>query len=143
MTRGFNLWLITFLVQIIIVCAGGYLGLFSLLYNHDVTFLGFTILFSWICLSLSIGYTTYIGQEVSDLQKYFANNFMSIGLAATMIAMLVIFSAFFSLNLQDTESLKKLIVIVATGMVSALGPSLCGLSSSLFANLQIKLVSRK
>lgn len=141
--KTFNIWLLTFLLQAIIIIVSGYAGLFNLLYLHDVTYLGFTALFLWLLLSLSIGYNTFFKTPLSEIQWFASDALMGLGLAATMTGLIIVFSSFFSLNLTDLESVKALVKTVAIGMVSALGPSLCGLIGSYFSKMQLILVDKK
>lgn len=140
--KSFNIWLLTFLLQSIVIVIAGYFGLFSLLFLHDVTYLGFTGLSIWALLSASIGYKTFKDEQPTELQYFLSDALMGLGLAATMIGLIVVFSSFFTLNLTDMDSVKAMIKVVATGMVSALGPSLCGLIGSYFSKAQLIIVSK-
>jgi len=120
-------------------------GLFSALYEADISKLSFLIIFIFTITSAYIGHITYRlykGMSISESEVtvcwFFADECQTIGLIGTVIGFLVMLGlAFVNLNVEDTASIQASIVLMTLGMSSALTTTLVGMAASILLKLQL------
>lgn len=143
MSKSFNLWLLTFLIQAIIILTAGYLGFFKMLWLHDITFLGFGAIFLWLAASISVGFRSYNERNSEDWQWFTSEQFMYIGLLGTAIGLVHGLSALYGLNPSDTTSTMSKMLVFVTGIASALLVTITSIITSSFLKIQLVIIDHR
>ena len=132
-------------VAVIMVVAAGvasYFGGVAFLLANDFTYISFAILAILTIFTIRSLYQTYFANfETSESQWFVADAVLSMGMVGTLAGFLVVlYSTFVGLDVGDTESMKRAIEILATGMGTALLTSLVGLVASLIMKFQLVII---
>jgi len=138
MTQKFLIWWLVVVVQVIAVGIGIYYGAIPFLIENDVTKLSFVIFAMWFFTSASIGYKIFKKEEDFDKPWFVAESCMTVGMIGTVIGfMWMLGSSFQEIDPSNIESMRQVIVDMASGMSTALLTTLCGLLAGLFIKVQI------
>ena len=141
MTKRFMYWWLVTVIQAILVGITIYFGSIEFLWNTDVTKLSFLTISLWIVASGINGYTSYRTKTNYDAPWFIAESCMTVGMIGTVIGfMLMLGSSFVNIDPSDIESMKQVIVDMASGMSTALLTTLTGLIASLFLKIQITVL---
>lgn len=143
-------WWTTFSVLYTAIGTALYLGLAKNIYQTDLTFISFVTLVLGLIGSLFVGRAarTRTSDPVSVTRraryirhaKWISELCTSLGLLGTIIGLVITLgSAFQNVDVSSSESLKRVIVVMGTGMGTALYTTLCGLVSFLVIQVQIRL----
>ena len=138
MIKFWKIWTITVLM-LIATGVGIFLGAHTFILENDFTYISFVnigILYTATAVALFKAFRKNF--ETSDTQWFWADNVLSLGMLGTLAGFLmVLYSTFQGLDVGDTESMKKAIETLATGMGTALLTSLVGLISSILMKFQL------
>lgn len=138
MTQKFLIWWLVVVVQMIAVGIGIYYGAIPFLIENDVTKLSFVIFAMWFFTSAYIGYKIFKKEEDFDKPWFVAESCMTVGMIGTVIGfMWMLGSSFQEIDPSNIESMRQVIVDMASGMSTALLTTLCGLLAGLFIKVQI------
>lgn len=138
MTQKFLIWWLVVVVQVIAVGIGIYYDAIPFLIENDVTKLSFVIFAMWFFTSASIGYKIFKKEEDFDKPWFVAESCMTVGMIGTVIGfMWMLGSSFQEIDPSNIESMRQVIVDMASGMSTALLTTLCGLLAGLFIKVQI------
>jgi len=138
MTQKFLIWWLVVVVQVIAVGIGIYYGAIPFLIENDITKLSFVIFAMWFFTSASIGYKIFKKEEDFDKPWFVAESCMTVGMIGTVIGfMWMLGSSFQEIDPSNIESMRQVIVDMASGMSTALLTTLCGLLAGLFIKVQI------
>ena len=138
MTKFFTVW--TVLVSLVVAMYVGYhFDAHLFLLENDFTYISF------VNITLLLGFTLVCAaqsflknNETTDMQWFLADGVLSLGMVGTLAGFLmVLYSTFQGLDVSDTESMKKAIETLATGMGTALLTSLVGLVASIVMKFQL------
>ena len=138
MTQMFLIWWWVVVVQVIALGIGIYYGAIPFLIENDITKLSFVIFAMWFFTSASIGYKVFREEEDFDKPWFVAESCMTVGMIGTVIGfMWMLGSSFQEIDPSNIESMRQVIVDMASGMSTALLTTLCGLLAGLFLKVQI------
>lgn len=138
MTQKFLIWWLVVVVQVIALGISIYYGAIPFLIENDVTKLSFVIFAMWFFTSASIGYKIFKQEEDFDKPWFVAESCMTVGMIGTVIGfMWMLGSSFQEIDPSNIESMRQVIVDMASGMSTALLTTLCGLLAGLFLKVQI------
>lgn len=143
-------WFIIVLSVFGLIATGSY-GLLSKLWVVDITKISFIILFIYICISLFIGYMTYVcdnpntsTEKINDMRGYLPAGWFSsaamaeLGMVGTVIGFMIMLGpAFANINIADPTSTQQTLASMAIGMGTALTTTLVGLVCSLLTKMQL------
>jgi hypothetical protein len=138
MIRFWQIWSV-FVLMVIASYAGYYYGAIDFIYNNDFTYISIvnlSILYLFTLVNLYKAYSQVT--EASDNQWFMSDAVLSLGMVGTLSGFLVVlYSTFEGLDPSNTESMKKAIETLASGMGTALLTSLVGLVSSIIMKYQL------
>ena len=138
MTQKFLIWWLVAVVQVIAVGISIFYGIIPFLIENDVTRLSFVIFTMWFFSTASIGYKIYNNEDDFDKPWFVAESCMTVGMIGTVIGfMFMLGSSFQQIDPSNIESMRQVIVDMASGMSTALLTTLCGLLAGLFIKVQI------
>ena len=138
MTKKFLVWWLVAVVQVIAVGIGYYFGAVPFLIENDITKLSFVIFAMWVVSTATVGFKTYTDDEEFDKPWFIAESCMTVGMIGTVIVfILMLGSSFQELDPSNVDSMRRVIVDMASGMSTALLTTLSGLIAGLFIKLQI------
>lgn len=143
MMKKFNVWLLIFCTQSIIILVSFYLGFMKILVESDITNLGLFSILSFFILSLFVGFDVFREQFSKDYQWFVADAFLTVGMLGTIIGLILAFSTFPQLDFSDLASVKGIVSSIATGISTALYTTLVGLILSLFTKIQLVVLGDK
>jgi hypothetical protein len=118
-----------------------HLGFFHEMWEKDQSYIGFSIFAIFAAASGWIGRLTYkeSGKGL-ELGWFLSRHFLTLGMAGTVIGMIMIFSGGFeNFSGGDAGSVQRLILKLSNGLGTALYTTLAGLAS--FALLQAQLLN--
>jgi len=131
-------WWLVFVIQVILVAITVYMGSFQFLWDNDVTKLSFLTTALWILTSLGLGFNIYFKKQDYEPFWFIADACMTIGMIGTVTGfMLMLGSSFKEIDPGNIDSMRRVIVDMASGMSTALLTTLVGLIASLFIKVQI------
>ena len=140
MNKRFLVWWLVVVMQLIGFGIAMWYGAISFLLEHDITKLSFAIIMMWLVATASIGYRSFKGRNDFETPWFLGESCMTVGMVGTVIGfMLMLGSSFTEIDINNVESMKRVIVDMAGGMSTALLTTLCGLVASLFVKVQIIL----
>lgn len=140
MSRSFNLWLLSFLIQAIVIATAGYFGFFKMLWLHDITFLGFAAFTLWFAASITVGTRAYGYKSAEDWQWFTSEQFMYIGLLGTAIGLVHGLTALHGLDPADTTATMAKMLVFVTGIASALLVTISSIVASSFLKIQLVII---
>lgn len=141
-------WLLTVLVLLsTVLCITG--GVFSSIWENDITKLSFVILFLFYIQTTLCGRLTWSLdscrhnsfkfseiKEKTELGWFMSDLFLSIGMIGTVIGFISMLSGFSSLDVDNAETVQDLIKQLGQGMSTALYTTLVGLVCSVLLKIQ-------
>lgn len=141
MIKFFKIWTIA-VVMALATGVGVYFDAHTFIIKNDFTYLSFINLSILFLFTLVALYQTFVKSfKTSDTQWFFADAVLSLGMVGTLAGFLVVlYSTFQGLDVGDTDSMKKAIETLATGMGTALLTSLVGLVASLIMKFQLVII---
>ena len=112
------------------------------LWQADQTKLSFVILLVWFISSISVSYKIFKPYNINEELLWFTSESMiTLGLIGTVSGfLLMLYSAFEGIDVNDINSLTESLNQMATGMSTALTTTLVGLISSLHLKVQLMLL---
>lgn len=141
----FKWWIQTVVVAFAAIIAG-HLGWWEALWDADQTKISILILFLFVLSTLGTGYISKENDQ-ETLEKYqnyiwFGSEAMiTLGMIGTVAGFLILLgSAFESIDVTDTKSLQHVISGMAVGMSTALTTTLVGLIGSVLTKLQMVII---
>jgi len=140
MSKSFNLWLLTFLIQLIFIAMAGYFGFFKMLWIYDITYLGFTAFALWFAASITVGLQAYGLKNAEDWQWFTSEQFMYIGLLGTSIGIVHGLMSLNGLNPADTAATMAKMLEFVRGIASALLVTISTILTSSFLKTQLVVV---
>lgn len=140
MSRSFNLWLLAFLVQAIIILVAGYFGFFKMLFMYDITYLGFSAFVLWLAASVTVGMRAYGYKPAEDWQWFASEQFMYIGLLGTAIGIVHGLTSLVGLDPSDTAATMSKMLQFVTGIASALLVTISTILTSSFMKTQLVII---
>jgi len=141
MMSFWKLWTITVLM-FVGFAFGIYQGTHLFLLENDFTYITFLNLAILVSFTFIVLYKSYQPiKEASDSLWFASDVVLSLGMVGTLLGFLVVlYSTFQGLDVENTESMKTAIETLATGMGTALLTSLVGLSSSIIMKYQLVIL---
>jgi len=141
MIRFWQIWSV-FVLMVVASYVGYYYGAIDFIYNNDFTYISIvniSVLYVFTLVNLYKSYTQV--REASDNQWFMSDAVLSLGMVGTLLGFLVVlYSTFEGLDPSNTESMRKAIETLASGMGTALLTSLVGLISSIIMKYQLVIL---
>lgn len=138
MTQKFLIWWLVAVVQVIAVGVGIFYDAIPFLIENDITKLSFVIIAMWFITSASVGYKVWTQSDDFDKPWFVAESCMTVGMIGTVVGfILMLGSSFMEIDPSNVDSMRRVIVDMASGMSTALLTTLCGLIAGLFIKIQI------
>jgi hypothetical protein len=146
--KVFKRW---FLMSVLVTVAGvalAHFGVIQDIYDTDISRLSSIIAGLYVIGSVLLGYTSYrVGSHHSLTRNtehrlylgwFIAEVMMVLGLAGTVIGFIVLFNGNFKdISFTDPDSIKDIIIAIASGMGVALYTTLVGIFGSLLLKMQL------
>ena len=124
-------WWLFFCISLTTMGVAHYFGMFTELYEKDVTKISFAIIGLYLFTSLYIDSGVGIGWFISE-------SMLALGMIGTVAGfILMLGSSFEGLDVEDVSSLKQTLTEMAIGMSTALYTTLTGLIFSQFTKVQL------
>ena len=144
MIKFLKIWTIA-VIMTVAAGAATYFGGAAFLLANDFTYISFAILAVLVVFTIKSLYQTYFSDfKTSESQWFVADAVLSMGMVGTLAGFLVVlYSTFIGLDVGDTDSMKRAIEVLATGMGTALLTSLVGLVSSLIMKFQLVIIDEE
>jgi hypothetical protein len=136
-------WWIIVCFQILILSLGVFFGVWTHIWEVDVTRISFIIISVWLITTAFAArcHFTDNAQTVKNFLPvgwFLAEACLALGMIGTVAGFLIMLvSAFADINIGDTESMQTVLTSMALGMGTALYTTLVGLVSSLFIKSQL------
>lgn len=144
MINSFLKWWLLVILIVIITSFSAYFNFFQFLIEKDLTNLGIFTLFVFTLSTISIGYKIFNGKNDYDIEWFFSDAVISIGMVGTVIGFIyMLFSVFSDLSLDDPDKMLVVLSEMANGMSTALLTTLIGLISSLFLKFQLVIATKR
>lgn len=140
MSRTFNVWLLSFLIQSLIILTAGYFGFFKMLWLYDITYLAFVAFALWLIASFSAGKRAYGLNSSEDWQWFTSEQFMYLGLLGTAIGIAHGLLGLQGLNPADTTATMAKMLVFVTGIASALLVTISSIVASSFLKVQLVII---
>lgn len=135
-------WWIIVCFQILILSLGVFFGIWTHIWEVDVTRISFIIISIWLVATVFIA-RCHLTSSVTRKQFipvgwFLAETCLALGMIGTVAGFLIMMiSAFTDINIGDTASMQTALASMALGMGTALYTTLVGLVSSLFIKSQL------
>lgn len=144
MVSSFLKWWLLVILIVIITSFSAYFNFFQFLIEKDLTNLGIFTILVFVLSTISIGYKIFSGKDDYDIEWFFSDAVISIGMVGTVIGFIyMLFSVFSDLSLDDPDKMLVILSEMANGMSTALLTTLIGLISSLFLKFQLVIATKK
>jgi NAD/NADP transhydrogenase beta subunit len=144
MNRKFLIWWMIAVMQSIALGIAFYFGAVQFLIDNDVTRLSFVIILMWLVTTIIIGYRSFKNISDFDMPWFVAESCMTVGMVGTVVGfMLMLGSSFAEIDPSNIESMRQVIIDMASGMSTALLTTLSGLVASLFVKVQVVMQEQK
>lgn len=140
MSKSFNIWLLTFLLQSIFLATAGYFGFFKMLWIYDITFLGFLACTLWLAASITVGMRAYGYKMAEDWQWFTSEQFMYIGLLGTSIGIVHGLNSLEGLNPAETAATMSKMLQFVSGIAAALLVTITTIVTSSFMKIQLVVI---
>jgi hypothetical protein len=138
MTQKFLIWWLLAVVQVIAIGIAIFYDAIPFLIENDLTKLSFVIFAMWFFSTASIGHKVWKQEEDFDKPWFVAESCMTVGMIGTVVGfILMLGSSFQQIDPSNVESMRRVIVDMASGMSTALLTTLCGLIAGLFIKVQV------
>ncbi len=120
-------------------------GMFSALWEADISKISFILITMFTTVSSYIGFMTYkqfkemnVSEREVHICWWFADESQTLGLIGTVIGFLIMLTmAFVNLDIENTKSIEDAIKFISIGMGTALVTTLVGMLSSLLLKAQL------
>jgi hypothetical protein len=136
-------WWVIVCFQILILSLGLFFGVWTHIWEVDVTRISFVIIAIWSVTTLFVA-RYHLNSLQSERDKFMpvgwflAETCLALGMIGTVAGFLImLLSAFGSMDIGNTESMQEALSSMALGMGTALYTTLVGLVSSLFIKVQL------
>ena len=136
-------WWIIVCFQILILSLGVFFGVWTHIWEVDVTRISFIIISIWLVATVCIA-RCHLASLPATKERFvpvgwfLAETCLALGMIGTVAGFLImLISAFADINIGDTESMQAALSSMALGMGTALYTTLVGLVSSLFIKSQL------
>ena len=136
-------WWVIVCFQILILSLGLFFGVWTHIWEVDITRISFVIIAIWSVTTLFVG-RYHLNSLQSERDKFMpvgwflAETCLALGMIGTVAGFLImLLSAFGSMDIGNTESMQEALSSMALGMGTALYTTLVGLVSSLFIKVQL------
>lgn len=136
-------WWVIVCFQVLILSLGVFFGVWTHIWEVDVTRISFVIIAIWLVTTLFIArYHFHSLQSARErfmpVGWFLAESCLALGMIGTVAGFLIMMvSAFDSIDIGNTESMQAALSSMALGMGTALYTTLVGLISSLFIKSQL------
>lgn len=133
-------WWIIVNLQALIISLSIYFGMWTHVYEVDVTYISFIIMAVWFSTTCFIGRYHFKGDKRNFLPVgwFLSEVCLSLGMLGTVSGFLIMLvSAFESIDVTNTQTLQDAISSMALGMGTALYTTLVGIVTSLFIKAQL------
>jgi hypothetical protein len=136
-------WWIIVCFQILILSLGVFFGVWTHIWEVDVTRISFIIISIWLVATVCLARCHFTASPAAKQQFvpvgwFLAETCLALGMIGTVAGFLImLISAFADINIGDTESMQAVLASMALGMGTALYTTLVGLVSSLFIKSQL------
>lgn len=136
-------WWIIVCFQILILSLGVFFGVWTHIWEVDVTRISFIVISIWLVATVFIARCHFtaspaIKKRFIPVGWFLAETCLALGMIGTVAGFLImLISAFADINIGDTESMQAALASMALGMGTALYTTLTGLVSSLFIKSQL------
>lgn len=138
MTQKFLMWWLVTVTQIIAIGLAIFYDAIPFVIENDITKLSFVIFAMWLFSTMLVGYKVWVADEDFDKPWFVAESCMTVGMIGTVIGfILMLGNSFAEIDPGNIESMRTVIVDMATGMSTALLTTLSGLIAGLFIKIQI------
>jgi hypothetical protein len=136
-------WWVIVCFQIFIMSLGLFFGIWTHIWEVDLTRISFLLIFVWATTTTFIGYN-HFNQNKKSIQNFLPVGWflsevcLTLGMIGTVSGFLIMLvSAFSGIDLTNTTTLQSALSDMALGMGTALYTTLVGLISSLFIKSQL------
>jgi len=142
-------WWVIVCFQILILSLGVYFGIWTHIWEVDVTRISFIIITVWLVTTVFIArchLSNLLKTTVNFLPVgwFLAEACLALGMIGTVAGFLImLITAFGSIDVGDTATLQTALAGMAMGMGTALYTTLIGLVSSLFIKVQLVNLEHK
>ena len=136
-------WWILVCFQILILSLGLFFGIWTHIWEVDVTRISFVIIAIWFVTTLFIAKYHFnpdkkLRRKFKPVGWFLAEACLALGMIGTVAGFLIMMiSAFGEIDIGNTESMQAALSSMALGMGTALYTTLVGLVSSLFIKSQL------
>jgi hypothetical protein len=136
-------WWVIVCFQILILSLGVYFGVWTHIWEVDVTRISFAIIAIWLVTTLFIARYHFVTSKTArerfmPVGWFLAETCLALGMIGTVAGFLIMMvSAFSGIDIGNTESMQAALSSMALGMGTALYTTLVGLVSSLFIKSQL------
>jgi len=140
--RFWKFWTVEVLLLAALAIALVYYDVYTFLLDNDFTYISIVNLTILTLSSFWVGFDIANGRTKGrDTQWFLADSVLSLGMVGTLFGFLIVlYSTFHGIDVGDTESMKKAIETLASGMGTALITSLVGLIASIVMKLQLVIL---
>lgn len=136
-------WWVIVCFQILILSLGFVTGIWTHIWEVDITRISFVIVGIWAVSTCVLGWlhSSNVSQSTKKLSPvvwFLAESCLALGMIGTVAGFLfMLLSAFGNINIDDTASMQQALQQMALGMGTALYTTLVGLVCSLFIKAQL------
>ena len=136
-------WWVIVCFQILILSLGLFFGVWTHIWEVDITRISFVIIAIWSVTTLFVARyhfnsLQYERDKFMPVGWFLAETCLALGMIGTVAGFLImLLSAFGSMDIGNTESMQEALSSMALGMGTALYTTLVGLVSSLFIKVQL------
>jgi hypothetical protein len=136
-------WWILVCLEILIIAIAIFFGFHTVLESSDQTRLSFVIAATWAVVTIAIGRWHFLAdtEHIRNSAKvgwFAAEACLALGMLGTVMGFLMMLgTAFASINVSDTGTLQTALTTMALGMATALYTTLTGIVANLFLKIQL------
>ena len=118
MKKRFLVWWLIVVMQLIGFGTAVYYNAIPFLLEHDITRLSFVIMTMWLIATASIGYRSFKDRNDFETPWFIGESCMTVGMIGTVVGfMLMLGSSFTEIDPNNVESMKRVIIDMAAGML--------------------------
>lgn len=134
----FLVWWAIFCIQLLLLAISAYFNLHLVFLLSDITYISSIIFVVYILTSLYIGFRIAKRKFSNEISWFITDSFTTLGLLGTVIGLIFILGkALVNVDVSNIETMKTAIVIMSSGMSTALLTTLAGLIATLSIKLQL------
>lgn len=136
-------WWVIVCFQILILSLGAVTGIWTHIWEVDITRISFAIVGIWAVSTCILGWlhssdSRRYSKKLSPVVWFLAESCLALGMIGTVAGFLfMLLSAFGNIDINDTASMQQALQQMALGMGTALYTTLTGLVCSLFIKAQL------